>query len=336
MLRSRFALVGLSTIVLASALAACSSESGETDGLVDQTGAIPPAAPTDAPAPNGSENVVFAVSKLYLGDTDRAGTESTTAWKSFGYNLDGKISTKDSTDLCKPVEGATKSAVYPDGNDGIDNAFGKSIVSLLAELGYGTVKVNEELATGSFTLLLDVDKIGTEASYSPLTAKLYGGQDLGAAPKNDGTDTWPLIPELLDANGDAKLKFPSAYLADNTFVSGTPGTITIALNMGGIALSLNINKAVISADLSADRKTGTNGVIAGVLKTSDLLETIGKIDAAKDMMETVAPLLEGAADILSDGTQDPNKTCDAISVGLGFDLVRAQLGEPIEEEPAAN
>ena len=33
-------------------------------------------------------------------------------------------------DLCKPAEGAHASSVYPDGDDGIDNNFGKVLVPI--------------------------------------------------------------------------------------------------------------------------------------------------------------------------------------------------------------
>lgn len=337
MLRSRIALVGLSAACMLSALAACSSETDTngaggdaTNGNQDGVGKIPPAAPP-ATAPDGTEDAVFAVNKLYLGDTDRNGVADKNAWKDYGFNLDGKISTKEATDLCQPVEGASKTTVYPDGTEGIDNAFGKSIAKLLSDLDFGTAKVNEQLAGGTFTLLLKTDKLGAGKDYNPLVSSLYGGQKLGHAPLNDGTDVWPLIPELLTPNGDSKIQFPSAYLNGNTFVSGAPTTITIAIDIGGVALSLVINKAVITAKLSDDHKTATDGTIAGVLKTSDLLDAISKIPEAADLMDTVGPILSQASDILSDGTQDPSKPCDAISVGLGFDLVRAQLGEAYVE-----
>ena len=53
------------------------------------------------------------------------------------------------------------------------------------------------------------------------------------------------------------------------------------------------------------------------------------------------PLLDGfassirkSADILADGTQDPNRTCDAISIGLGFEAVAAKVGAVAAAEPA--
>ena len=40
-----------------------------------------------------------------------------------------------------------------------------------------------------------------------------------------------------------------------------------------------------------------------------------------------------ASDILTDGTQDPTKPCDGISIGLGFDGALVQLGTPVAPPP---
>ena len=39
-----------------------------------------------------------------------------------------------------------------------------------------------------------------------------------------------------------------------------------------------------------------------------------------------APELIQASDIMQDGTQDPTKTCDGISIGIGFEARVVQLG----------
>src|SRR5688572_17324034 len=38
--------------------------------------------------PGDGQGVVLAIRKLYLGDTDRNGAKSPSAWKTFGFNLD--------------------------------------------------------------------------------------------------------------------------------------------------------------------------------------------------------------------------------------------------------
>ncbi len=69
------------------------------------------------------------------------------------------MSVEGSTDLCKPVGVATPSELYPDGDGGIDNTFGRFIEPLLAEitggvpLTAGPVKGLNELARKAKGLL---------------------------------------------------------------------------------------------------------------------------------------------------------------------------------------
>jgi hypothetical protein len=353
MLRTRFAIAGLSAAALAFALAACGgSESSGTGGgaAVDQTGAQPPG-PGPQKAADGSSDVVLAVKKLYLGDTDRSGKADEAAWKQFGYNLDGKISTKDSKDLCKPAKGGIASKIYPDGDNGIDNAFGHSMVPIIKSLSSDfSTSVNDNILKGSFTVMLDLQKLGADADYNPIVTGLYGGANFGdTPPKWDGTDQWPLINELLN-NGDKtspKVTFPNSYLVGNTWVSGSKGTISLNLAISSYTISLLIADAVITMDLADDHKSATNGTIAGVLDTDDLIAQLGQVAGGAagicpgdPTFESIADQLRQASDILADGTQDPAKTCDGISIGIGFDAALVQLGDvapPVQpgEDPCA-
>ena len=344
MLRSGYAFAALSACSFALVLAACSSSTDSTPaggGTVDQAGAVPPG-PGAMKAGDG-DGVVLAISKLYLGDTDRSGNPDTSnGWKHFGFNLDGKVSTKSSTDLCKPILMAAPSDVYPDGDKGIDNSFGAKILPIL--LGFAPDagdKVNQSISDGKFTILMKLDKLGSGTDYNPIAGMLYGGGDLGAAPKFDGTDKWPLINELLN-NGnpdDPKVKFPKSYVANNTWVSSpftagaNTGVINLTLSIAGYDLTLTINSAIVAMDLKADHKGATNGTIAGIIETEAFIGELKKVAGSVDKglcsgatFDSIADQLRQASDILADGTQDPTKACSGISIGLGFDALPVQLG----------
>jgi hypothetical protein len=344
MLRNRFALASLSAVALLSMLAACGSDTdtggtggNAATGTEDAEGARPPVAPETAGPGDGADTTVLAMNKLFLGDTDRNGTASSTAWKKYGYNLDGKVSTKAAKDLCKPPKGGNPSSTYPDGDDGIDNAFGKTLIPIIGGLTDApTGSVQEAIDKGSFTIMLAFDKLGSNKDYNPLLTKLYAGAKLDAAPTWDGTDEWPIVPELLSDPTDpasAKVQFPKSYLTDNTWVSGGEGTVKLSISVSGYALALNINKAIISAKLAADHKSATDGIIAGVLDTEELIAELKKVAGSFDaglcdgsVFDGIANQLRGASDILKDGSQDPNETCDGISIGLGFEATEVKLG----------
>jgi hypothetical protein len=84
----------------------------------------------------------------------------------------------------------------------------------------------------------------------------------------------------------------------------------------------------------------TGGIIAGVLTTSDfeaqLTQVAGMFDPSLCTGPTIDSILAQiaqASDILHDGTQDPSKTCDGISIGLGFDAAADQLGPSVAPPP---
>ena len=347
MLRTRLLLAAASLATLA-ACGSSTTDSGTTSGAGGgsstgtgtNTGAavgLPPTRPADGKPGDGS-TVVMAIDKLFLGDLNRDGTPNgQNGWKQYGFNLDGKVSDKASKDLCKPAGGASPAQAYPDGNDGIDNSFGKNILPIILGLASDAgTKVNDSINKGSFTILLAMDKLGSGATYNPLSAKLYAGADLGGAPKWDGTDAWPVRPELLNDPKDpssSKVVFANGYLTNNTWVSGDKGDLTLSLSISGFTLDLKISSALIAVDLDAAHKSGSNGTIAGIIETEVLISEIKKVAGAFDKtlcsgstIDGIANQLRQASDIMKDGSQDPAKTCDGISIGLGFSTKQVKLG----------
>jgi hypothetical protein len=92
--------------------------------------------------------------------------------------------------------------------------------------------------------------------------------------------------------------------------------------------------------LSDDHKTATEGTIAGILETTVLTSELKKVVAAFDesfceentTVDSILTQVEQASDIMKDGSQDPTKECDGISIGLGFNMAHAKLG--VVAEPA--
>jgi hypothetical protein len=318
-----------------------SSSSATGTGNTGNTGpGLQPPKPGDVKPADGATNVTFAVNKLYLGETKRDGTPDPAAWKTYGYDLDGKISTKGSTDLCKPRKNASPTNVYPDGNEGIDNSFGKNIVPIINGLQNNpSSKVNDSIAQGSFTVMLDMEKLGADPDYNPILVRLYGGAKLATAPLFDGSDIWPVVPELLNDPLDiksAKVQFKESYLVGNTWVSGSQGDVALNLSISGYTLSLTIRGAYVTMDLDAAHQTAKNGTIAGVLGTDELIAELQKIAGQFDVgfcdpnnttFKSITTQIEQASDILKDGTQKPDVTCDGISIGIGFDAVNVVLGD---------
>jgi hypothetical protein len=282
---------------------------------------------------------VYAVDKLFIGDTDWNGSKSPTAWQNYGYNLDGKDSTASSSDHCKPYTGAAPKAVKQDGPGGVDNSFGKNLVPILTSLSANvSANINDNIAQGGFTLILKIDKLGAKTDYVDLPAAYYGGAKMAAPPPAGSWANykWNVMPELLSDPQDinsSKVKFPFSYVTSDVWVSGTPANFSVALPFAGYPMKFNLNNAVFSMKLAADRQTATDGIIAGVMPVESLIAEMKKVAGSfsKDLcmgatFDSIAVQLRQIADIGADGKQDPAKTCDGISLGWGFHAKALQLG----------
>ena len=129
----------------------------------------------------------------------------------------------------------------------------------------------------------------------------------------------------------AKVQFPSAYVTNGTFVNGTPSDVLLSLAIGGQTLTITAHSALLTFEQSSPGKV-TNGTIAGVLDTTELLNAVmgiaGHISHGLCSASAFAPIgmaIQQASDIIlnSDGTikNVPGQPCNAISIGLGFDAV---------------
>jgi hypothetical protein len=72
-------------------------------------------------------------------------------------------------------------------------------------------------------------------------------------------------------------------------------------------------------------------MIGGVLNTDEFIAEVKKIGWVFDLCSDslygdIITSVKQASDIMTNGTQDPNKTCDGISIGLGFEMKEVQIG----------
>lgn len=303
------------------------------------TSAQPPAPGVHVP-PDGAGSAAFAIRRIFLGDTDRDGTPNpANGWKQYGFDLDHDISTVASTNLCKPQNNAPPKNVYPDGNDGIDNSFGKNILPILLGLASDFSGLqNEAIDQGQGTWLFDLVNLGSGADYGPLFSRFYAAADLGAAPHWDGTDPWPVRSDCLASPptlSSAKLQVADSYTVGNTWVARASGQLMITLAGAGIGITIPIHNPTFVMDLDPGHLSATQGTIAGVIPTaafqSALVQAAAQVDPSfcdpsNATIQSIINQVGQASDILVDGTQDPSKPCDGISIGIGFDAARVGLG----------
>jgi hypothetical protein len=314
----------------------------------DPASAAVPPGPSAGSPPDGTQANIQAFSRIFLGDTDRQGTPSNDAWMSYGFDLDGLSSTETNTYHCQPVPGAKKKDVFVNGIGGVDNSFGRNIVQIIASVvSNPTDAITQSINNGEKEFLLALNKLGAKPDYSGMQTQFFAAQGEAdasghlvgptSAQQADGSFTWHPFPELLAPDGSSKTLFPQSYLAGNTWVSGAfDATIPFPMTLQGIALfPLTIHHATIAMKLSDDHKTSVGGNIGGVLVTEEFIKAFQQVAGSLSSslcsgstFDSIAAQYRQASDIMSSGKQDPTATCDAISIGLGFETTAALLGDP--------
>jgi len=250
------------------------------------------------------------------------------------------VSTTTSTDVCQPNSGAMAVVPYPDGDNGIDNSFGKNLLPLILAVDATLVPdTNFGLKNGYFNVLLKLDCLPPTGDVPAFTTKLFGGTALDATPKFDGTDKWPVSPDLLSNPKDpdsSTVLFNNSSVVGTTFDAGKNATfiLTIPIKSSTVTTSIKLTlyAARITMTLAADRKSSTSGKIGGVLNTEEFVAEMKKVGAL--LNDCNDPLFAGlltqarqSSDIMADGSQDPTKTCNGISMGLGFEMKEVLRGD---------
>jgi hypothetical protein len=279
------------------------------------------------------EGTVLAGTKLSFGDGNSG------QWKKVGFNIDGLVSTAASQDLCKPNAGAFGITPYPDGDEGIDNSFGKNLLPQIISLYPSWVTdINNGILDGFFNVLLKMECLPPTGDVAGFTTKLFGGTTLGTKPKFDGTDKWPVTPELLSNAMDPEsstILFKKSSVIGTAYDSGKNETfiltVPITTQTASTSIKLTLYAARTTMTFAADRKSATGGRIGGVLNTEEFVSEMKKVGHLLALCDSpvytnLLTQIRQASDIMADGSQDPNKTCDGISMGLGFEMKEVQLG----------
>ncbi len=280
------------------------------------------------------EGTVLAVSKLSFGEGPNG------QWKKVGFDIDNLVTSGASTDVCKPNAGGKPGVAFPDGDNGIDNSFGKNLLpQIVALYPTWTDDINNSVQTGVSTVMLKLECLPPTGDVPVLTTKLFGGAMLGYQPKFDGTDKWPVRPELLSdpLNPDSStIVFDKCSVMGSTFDSGNNAqfilSVPVNTQTNTTSIKLTLNAARLTMILSDDRKSATGGIIGGVLNTEEFVTEVKKVGALLSLCNnalftSLLDQIRQSSDIMADGTQDPNKTCDGITMGLGFELKEVQRGD---------
>jgi hypothetical protein len=301
------------------------------------------------PTPTGTGSAVFAISKLYYGDTDRYGVLSASAWMGYGLDIDGKITTKTSTDVCTLAAGAAKST-QADGQYGIDNSFGENILPIFIMINGSnfSTAANARIAAGGSTMLIRIDALGPGADYAPLTAGVFHAGPTSSTPAWNGSDVRTVdVQSLIGGSLQTPiLTFPAGYMNQRVWAGAPPsGNASFDIDVWGVpgAPPTPMTHVQMAMRIDPSNASGTQGTLSGILPTQPLIAYLQKIAGSLSMslcsgsaFQSIAQQIAQAQDIMGDGTNQPGTACDAISIGLGFDAAAVQLGSVVTLPAAPN
>jgi hypothetical protein len=257
------------------------------------------------------------------------GLRDANAWKEIGFDLDRRTTTsddsKDSRNSCKRATGSPLRSLT-DGVDGIDNAFGQHVMSVIKSIKSDAEQVaNDEIANGGYTLLLRIDG-ASAADNASAPGALYAAGAHAGKPTFTADDKWPVWSTTLSDGVDLEKplrKFPLGYVRNGTWVSGEigEGPEPIWFPLFG-PLEMNMS-TLLSVDLASGK-----GTLAGALPSTELVRMgtrwAGKFGMCKGEpgFDSVMSMLEGMSDLVlaAPDLQDPSRPCNAVSVGIGFQL----------------
>lgn len=347
----------------------------EPNAECDQTGRPDERFRPGQASSNELGDIYLALTRLRLGQTNRAGEEDEDAWQELGLDLDGVC-----TNACDGAPTDQVSCQTPSGQipfDGLhcrDNTFGRlqAVAAKLPNLGdlFGITEeqVNCSLRRGSYNILVRLSGYNGEADDDHVRVDFY--TSLGLAGQRDFhcpyatfAEDYPTFlasqPWLVDsadvtepamASGvlpDASLFDDQAYVRHGYLVARLREDAQLRLagdraDFPGFVLVLQqgfyTGKLVRRRDASWSIE---DGLIAGRMRRGDLLSAFHAIGVCPGVgidfvYDGVVRYLDENADLRADGEGHPSLACDAVSVALGFEAGQATPGEVVPARPVVD
>ncbi|HEY1957021.1 MAG TPA: hypothetical protein VGH28_15485 [Polyangiaceae bacterium] len=308
---------------------------------------VPPPSAVDA-TPASTTTVTYAISGLWLGDVtpNDPSDETNTAWRSFGYDLDQRTTTKDSVGVCTLGDGVTK-LNQADGDFGIDNNWGSLILPILetaADLPSISLTMSDAIAKGAPTIEIEVTGLPDDpaASAVGLEAHAFGGAAVTGDPFDASVPRPVVASSTIDgatvASG-ARVSFATAYVTRGTFVGrGSGAPLVLEIPIAPQPLELVVKDPIVTFERSSDPST-VSGTLAGVLDTEALVASgraiapflVPAVCTDPTDYDFIAQQIREARDILDDGTNASGTPCTGISIGIGFTAKR--IANPTDVVP---
>ncbi|MCA9631866.1 MAG: hypothetical protein KC766_29635 [Myxococcales bacterium] len=331
---------GASGAMGGSAGVAGSSGSGGTSGAGGCGSRQPPTRPAVQDTGSGAPTTIWVLKDIVIDQPDPL-------WKDIGFDLDGVCTQPPDN----PVECLAENASGPqrDGNAGVDNAFGSTVIPLLKA---ADVTIQQSAQSnqneGKSAIVVHVDGWNGEDDDPSVQVWMAetayaipdGSTDPGM-PSWDGTDSF-YVPDAAFNNGDVNspvIGNDNAYVAGRVLVMRLPDRSAFPFQTSDGQVFLKLTDATLTGQISADGRSLANVQLAGRWGAQDVLDTLVYINICPNSLEygLVQNLLQNSADIrATKGTGGPGAVCDAVSIGIQLTGYPGKFGGLIPSQPLVN
>ncbi|MGZ3454809.1 MAG: hypothetical protein ACXVEF_34725 [Polyangiales bacterium] len=320
-----------------------SSSEVATDSDVPTGPARPPERPTGDKKPSGTGKTLWlAVKHYHLGEQNLDNTYAPDAFRYWGFDLDHVCTSledaKANIGTCRRNADAPQDVLL-DGDRCRDNNFGQHVVPLIhAYSADFEARLDEGILAGNNTWILRIDDLdpGADDPYAP--AKLYRATSTKgkSVPKWDGSDVRSILADSLVDGVDLDKPvndFVGGYVKGNVWVSGEPSKVALVTPVtGDLAIRMVLDGMIMTFEIDAAHTTGGRGMVGGGIPFASFEDFVRPVAAGAGFcpgsplydgllknVQRMPDLVAGAPNL-----QDTSKDCDALSIGIGFDLAPVQ------------
>lgn len=327
--------------------------------------------PEDRPSASNAKvlpPIYLAVQSTRLGSLGEDGKLDNNAWQDIGFDLDGvctgvdSCTGDDSPPSCKP----TVPQISIDGHDCRDNTFGRLeyTAALVPELskkyGLSDDAFNCALCVGDYNYLFRVSGYNGEENDDKVRVDLYPSPGLEKPLPWDCKDpSWVDHPCFTPDNqftvstdsmsqprpgpdlADAKIFDDNAYVRDGYLVVSLPPETYLwfpGYKALVVAYPIKLQKGIVAGKLTRGPDSVwriTDGTIGGRVRGTDVVKgfrDLGLCDADRSY-GVMTDFVNKNLDVLADGRNDPNATCDAMSAGIAFKAQQVLAGKMATVDP---
>lgn len=290
-----------------------------------------PPRPSVAPSPEGFQRY-FAIERMELG------TAAPDAWRVIGLDLDDRCTTSETP--LEELECSTRIAAgHPDGEEGIDNQFGASILPSIAEYDVDVlIDYNQSFRRGLYGLVFSVSGWNRlpddDAVVVAVLEATEGVGPTGGPPEFLGDDVWTVTQDsLVGRDLERPLCSGTGYVSGGIVVGKLPSRCGFRITSENEhTVQVILTRATALIDIDEGSSTFGQGTLSGRWRVADFtntFESIGEAFCPDAAGPVISAALNAAADVLAEGSADPSVRCDAISFGASFQVQQARISPTV-------